>query len=33
MKRDVILKNDIEIVIINHELSASQTRNLEKFLI
>ena len=29
--RDVILKNDIEIVIINHELSASQTRNLEKF--
>ncbi len=29
--RDGILKNDIEIVIINHELSASQTRNLEKF--
>jgi len=29
--RDEILKNDIEIVIINHELSASQTRNLEKF--
>lgn len=29
--RDEIVNDDIEIVIINHELSASQTRNLEKF--
>ena len=29
--KNQLINNDVEIIIINHELSASQTRNLEKF--
>ena len=29
--KNKIIKNDVELIIVNHELSASQTRNLEKF--
>ena len=29
--KNQIIQSDVEIIIINHELSASQTRNLEKF--
>ena len=32
MLKNLVIESDVDLVIINHQLSASQTRNLEKYL-